>query len=553
VYREFFPEPQEPVQPPVRMDTNHKRTLTNAELVDKARNGKHGPKFIALYDHGDISWSGNDASTADYHLCSQFAFWTGGDAVWMEALFSESVLGRRDKWIDRPDYRKTTIDRAIANTSRRYEPENEKYKPRKGSTNTRDTVARLEQYAVLGYGWEEITGNSSSGASDYTVFMVMLQAAWRANSLEIDMNGRDLMVAGGFGGRKTAAKALASLQDTHRWLVKVADAKGAKAARYRITPHVDSKVHQALIATHPKVDQALIEKTPPCEYQVLGSLLSQTVRIRNTSPTSDKEFDKNGRRIPQGKAAPVASVGMVAARVLDIVHYYSRITGEPVPLEFLEERTNTRRNNLKDRPIRRLLEARLILEVEGGYTTPDNVEEIADEELEISGSNAKTRMQEEKHTKEREISSIHHMRKAGADFDVIAARTGRSVAEIMDILKPPDVAPSYEDLDRLKERRQIRNADGSIEDLQKADGFGYFSDPKSREPRLSSTAEVSKAEPLSEPSQEPRESRLSRSEEAPRGDVPEEKHPLGCDCLACSFPAIRYASPARHDYASLVA
>jgi hypothetical protein len=392
---------------------------------------------------------------------------------------------------------------------------------------------------VIGYGWEEITGNSSSGASDYTVFVVMLQAAWKANSLEIDMNGRDLMVAGGFGKKATATDALARLVDKHRWCVKVADAKGEKAARYRITPHVDSKRDQALIR------EQFSSNYQPCEYQVLGPLLSQTVRIRNTSPTTDKEFDKNGRRIPQGKAAPVASVGMVAARVLDIIHYYSRVTGEPAPIGFLEERTNTRRNNLKSRPIRKLLEAGLILEVEGGYTTPDNVEEIADEELEISGSNAKTRMQKEKNAKEREISSIHLMRKDGADFDRIAAETGRSVAEIMDILKPPDEAPTYEDLDRQKEQREIRNADGYIGDLQKADGFGYFPNPKSREPRLISTAEVSKAEPLSEPSQEPRESRLSSSGEVSKGNVPEDKHPLGCDCLGCSITVPRYARPAR--------
>ncbi len=260
VFWEYFPEPQEPVQPPVRTDTNRVRTLTDRELLDKARNGKLGPKFIALYDHGDLSWSGNDASRADNDLMSQFAYWTGHDRAWMEALFSESALARREKWTSRSDYRERTIDYAIEH-SKKYEPE--KHMPREGSTKTRDKLEEIHRYAVLGHPWEEITGNSSSGASDYAAFVVMLRAAWKANSLEIDMNGRDLMVAGGFGGRKTAAKALASLQDTHRWLVKVADAKGAKAARYRITPHVDSKVHQALIATHPKVDQALIEKTPP--------------------------------------------------------------------------------------------------------------------------------------------------------------------------------------------------------------------------------------------------------------------------------------------------
>ncbi len=190
--------------------------------------------------------------------------------------------------------------------------------------------------------------------------------------------------------------------------------------------------------------------------------MSKSAQIRNTSPTTDKEYDKNGRPISHGGEAPVSSVGKVAGRVLDLIHDFSRITGEPAPLEFLEERTGVRRDNLKSRHIRKLLEAGLILEVEGGYTTPENVEECLDEEFEISGCNAKTRQQEEENAKDREISLIHRMRKAGADFDRIASMTGRSVAEIMDVLKIPDAAPSYEELDRLKERREIRNADGYI-------------------------------------------------------------------------------------------
>jgi hypothetical protein len=549
VYREFFPKPQKPAQAPRRNGKNPTEAISVGELLDKARNGKQlGPKFSALYDRGDISWSGNDASRADNDLMTQLAFWGGKDPAWMEARFSESALGRRDKWINRPDYRKRTIDYAIERTTKIYEPE--KHQPRKGSTTTRDKLQRMAYHAVIGYGWEEITGDPRSGARDYAAFVVMLRAAWKANSFEIDMDGRDLMVAAGLGKRATAVKAIASLIDTHGLLVRIKDGSPGKAARYRIKDLTPSIRDHALIR----------EKTPPCGYNECGPLLSKTVRIRNTSPISDKEFDKNGRRIPQGKAAPVASVGMVAARVLDIIHYYSRLTGEPAPIGFLEERTNTRRDNLKDRPIRKLIEARLILEVEGGYTTPENVEERLDEELEDSGCDAKTRQDEEKNAKDREISLIHRMRKAGADFDRIARLTGRSVAFVMDILKIPDLAPSYDDLDRLKERREIRNADGYIEELERASELwpDTFPEPENEQEPLGH--EYAPPPPPTLPP-EPRESRLSRPEEAPRGNVPpayesrpeEDEHPLECDCLECSFPAMRYASPARHDYASLVA
>ena len=82
------------------------------ELLDEAMSAKNGAKFAAL-------WTGNidaydSASEADAALCSMLAFWTGKDAERMERLFSQSELGQRDKWTERPDYRKRTIEGAIA-------------------------------------------------------------------------------------------------------------------------------------------------------------------------------------------------------------------------------------------------------------------------------------------------------------------------------------------------------------------------------------------------------------------------------------------------------
>jgi hypothetical protein len=208
----------------------------------------------------------------------------------------------------------------------------------------------------------------------------------------------------------------------------------------------------------------------------------------------------------------------------------------------------------------------LILEDADGYTTPENVRERLERELEISGCNAKTREQREKFAKEREIMRIHRMFKGGKDFDGIARLTGLSVAFIMGVLKIPDVAPSYEDLDRQKERREIRNADGYIEELERESEIwhGTFPEPESEQEPLGHEYAPT---PPPEPSPKPRESRLSRPEEAPRGNVPpaherrslEDEHPLECDCLECSDPAPRYASPARtlakderHNYVSLV-
>lgn len=61
-------------------------------------------------------WSGEgvtDHSAADLALMNYLAYWTGNDPLAMERLFGMSALGQREKWRDRSDYRRRTIDRAL--------------------------------------------------------------------------------------------------------------------------------------------------------------------------------------------------------------------------------------------------------------------------------------------------------------------------------------------------------------------------------------------------------------------------------------------------------
>jgi putative DNA primase/helicase len=87
-------------------------SLSDEQLLAKARRAKNGLKFAALYDMGDVSEYPSD-SEADAGLMTMLAFRTGNDAARMERLFSASALGQREKWTDRPDYRQRTIDNAI--------------------------------------------------------------------------------------------------------------------------------------------------------------------------------------------------------------------------------------------------------------------------------------------------------------------------------------------------------------------------------------------------------------------------------------------------------
>lgn len=88
---------------------------TDAEIVEKALSAKNGRRFGRLWG-GDVSGYPT-RSEADLALCAMLVYWTDADPARVEALFSRSGLCR-EKWRERPDYRRRTIERAVA-TARR--------------------------------------------------------------------------------------------------------------------------------------------------------------------------------------------------------------------------------------------------------------------------------------------------------------------------------------------------------------------------------------------------------------------------------------------------
>ena len=100
-------------------------------ILNKARNGKNGELFSALYDKGDLSGYNGDQSAADLALCRMLAFWFGKDETTIDEAFRRSAL-YRDKW-DRNDYRVATISSAINSVSGTY------------STNMKQNVPKSKQ------------------------------------------------------------------------------------------------------------------------------------------------------------------------------------------------------------------------------------------------------------------------------------------------------------------------------------------------------------------------------------------------------------------------
>ncbi len=102
-------------------------SLSDAEVLEKARKARNGADFAALYDRGDKSaYNGNDSS-ADLALCNILAFWSGCDKEQMDRLFRESDL-YRPKWDEIHDpagnrtYGQMTIDKAVQDCREVYSP-----------------------------------------------------------------------------------------------------------------------------------------------------------------------------------------------------------------------------------------------------------------------------------------------------------------------------------------------------------------------------------------------------------------------------------------------
>src|ERR687890_1690095 len=92
--------------------------LTDEKVIELARGAKNSSKFEALWQ-GDTSGYASH-SEADQALVSLLAFYTQDEAQ-LDSLYRRSNLCR-EKWINRPDYRQRTIQRALSNLTDTYTP-----------------------------------------------------------------------------------------------------------------------------------------------------------------------------------------------------------------------------------------------------------------------------------------------------------------------------------------------------------------------------------------------------------------------------------------------
>lgn len=94
-------------------------TLTEEEIVSKAKNARNGKKFSNLFS-GNYQSDYSSQSEADLALCTMLAFWCNRDTAMIDSIFCKSGL-YRDKW-NREDYKQETLSKAISATTETYSP-----------------------------------------------------------------------------------------------------------------------------------------------------------------------------------------------------------------------------------------------------------------------------------------------------------------------------------------------------------------------------------------------------------------------------------------------
>jgi len=358
-------------------------------------------------------------------------------------------LGRRGKWKNRPDYRERTIRHAIKRTRKVYDPE---YGT--GESRVRRALREKMAYALFVHKWKEKTGRADSAATDFFGYRAVLRMAWKANREEVSVSVRQYAEEAGIASLETATKSIRRLSEEHGLLKAAAKGGPKDATTYRI--EALPKVEQTQIDTgvQESFSTLCLSKSVP----LLGSHL-----VRNTSPEMPP-FDKNGRPAPKRVSPPVESVGKVAAWVLDLIHTIRTVSDEPISVDLLNTLTGIQSNHLKERPISKLLDARLIEQVGNGYVTPDDIAERLNEELEISFSKLALRKQKKRHDEQRKLQRVKILHRSGQDSDTIAAETGLTVEQVEAVLHPADPAPTVED---MREWRAEYHPDGEIRDLEK--------------------------------------------------------------------------------------
>jgi putative DNA primase/helicase len=377
--------------------------LEDRELLDKARNSRTGERFRALYDRGDFLDNASH-SEARMELLRSLAFWTAWDEARMASLYEGSALyampGYARKW---QRLRDREIRRAIADTPRAYR------QPARASNEDGGELAPVIE-ALQAQAWA-MPWEGRSGPTDRHVYTALLAIAARYGSIAkkgimVSADVRSLALDSGTG-LGTVSRALKRLHKERNLLRLSKKSTGKKAAVYLL------KYPTAVGGTQNKcVDSC-----------------STYRQLRNRGPSSQKEYDRKGRKRSVGSRYLLDRLGKYAALILEYVAEHGEEDGLTLP-ELARGLDRKAGNIASSKAFKSLLSAGVLLEEDGRFKAPHDFEWRLQVELEQSGCVEARRLDAKRYARER------------------SAFRSRDKNE-------PGEAPSQEDMDRVRSERVV--------------------------------------------------------------------------------------------------
>lgn len=399
------PTPREPID------------LPDAELLERARHArKVGDRFAALYDRGDLLEHPSH-SEARHELLKHLAFWTGCDPVRMDRIYRSSALCSTPRYIKKWErLGEREIQRAVEGTDRCYRQE---AAASKGEGGELPKIIEALRAQAASLPWE-----GRSGPTDRAVYGALLDIAAKYGSIAkkgliVSADMRTLALEGGTS-LPTVRKALDRLRSERKLVCLSKKSTGKRAHVY--------------LLRYPAAAQGLYTNLCVDYVQPLS-------QMRNRGPSTQKEFDKNGRKIPHGARFLLERLGKLTALVVERV---AAAGDGGVTLLELARELDRRPANVR-RVVERGVEAGLIRQgADGTLTAPEDLAHRIRVEVEESGCVDARGRDAKRYAEERQAFYKRGECKADAaptEEQMDYARLQR-VADALDALQTPGTGPT---------------------------------------------------------------------------------------------------------------
>ncbi len=110
IYRMFFPK--DTFEDISAQKLENSPSMTNEELLERARHAKNGRRFSDLYDRGSWNSRYSSASEADMALTGMLAFYSQKEEQLIELLMASALY--REKWKERENYLPTLVQKVLS-------------------------------------------------------------------------------------------------------------------------------------------------------------------------------------------------------------------------------------------------------------------------------------------------------------------------------------------------------------------------------------------------------------------------------------------------------